>query len=485
MVAAVVQTPDSRGVAGAEAQPENQPLPRLLALGPQGLDLEEPFKDAAALWQALPDHTAGLRAAQGFRVLGGCKGPTAQRLVDLEAMQPELRARDPVFSSNMSTEEAKDLGRKRGVIQRYVPNPLLIFGYKFDLRIYVVVLSFDPLKVYLNDEGLVRLATEKYSASPDTLDKQTMHLTNYSVNKVSPAFVQNRDGRDMADSVIDRKQQPTVEGPGASKWSLSELRAHFARQGLDYKLMLERVKDLIIKTLIAVEPPIQAEWTKSFEANEEEGWAARGPAGAHRSSCFEMYGFDVLVDQELKPWLLEVNICPSLSSGSPLDKRIKTKLVADTLTLVGIRPPRNLWPIFSRSRTRIGAKRPAAQSVDDKDYGGACALLSVVGMEQRAARLSECSTAAEALALFDENAWEMVLDAHDEDMRTGGLERIFPTADSERYVEYFTYDGGKESYCNIVLRKWYEAGGGELFRCSGPRRLLPPWVPRQVVHATT
>merc|ERR1719478_1371043 len=55
-------------------------------------------------------------------------------------------------------------------------------------------------------------------------------------------------------------------------------------------------------------------------------------------TCFEIYGFDVMLDEKLKPWLLEVNVSPSLSSSSPLDKRIKTQLVADVLTLVGFRP---------------------------------------------------------------------------------------------------------------------------------------------------
>jgi tubulin polyglutamylase TTLL4 len=59
----------------------------------------------------------------------------------------------------------------------------------------------------------------------------------------------------------------------------------------------------------------------------------------HRNNCFELYGFDVLIDETLKPWLLEVNVCPSLSSTSPLDSKIKHTLLTDTFNLIGVQPP--------------------------------------------------------------------------------------------------------------------------------------------------
>lgn len=46
------------------------------------------------------------------------------------------------------------------VVSRYISNPLLINGHKFDLRIYVVVTSFEPLKIYVYKEGLARFASE-------------------------------------------------------------------------------------------------------------------------------------------------------------------------------------------------------------------------------------------------------------------------------------------------------------------------------------
>lgn len=50
----------------------------------------------------------------------------------------------------------------------------------------------------------------------------------------------------------------------------------------------------------------------------------------------ELYGFDILVDSDLKPWLLEVNLSPSLGCDTPLDTRVKSALLADLLTLVGL-----------------------------------------------------------------------------------------------------------------------------------------------------
>jgi Tubulin-tyrosine ligase family len=67
------------------------------------------------------------------------------------------------------------------VVERYIDNPMLIDGRKFDLRVFVVVTSFRPLKVYVHREGLVRFASERYTNS--SYSDKFVHLTNYSVNK--------------------------------------------------------------------------------------------------------------------------------------------------------------------------------------------------------------------------------------------------------------------------------------------------------------
>lgn len=75
------------------------------------------------------------------------------------------------------------------VVQEYIKNPLLIDGLKFDFRVYVLVKSVCPLKVFIYREGLARFSTTKYlKPSKKNLKNMCMHLTNYAINKHSPDF---------------------------------------------------------------------------------------------------------------------------------------------------------------------------------------------------------------------------------------------------------------------------------------------------------
>lgn len=69
--------------------------------------------------------------------------------------------------------------------------PHLINNLKYDLRVYVLVTSYCPLKVYIYKDGLVRFATEKYSLDPKLIGSQYVHLTNFSINKKNAKFVKN------------------------------------------------------------------------------------------------------------------------------------------------------------------------------------------------------------------------------------------------------------------------------------------------------
>lgn len=55
-------------------------------------------------------------------------------------------------------------GQEHFIVQEYLDKPFLMEGYKFDLRIYILVTSCDPLRIFLYNDGLVRMGTEKYHA---------------------------------------------------------------------------------------------------------------------------------------------------------------------------------------------------------------------------------------------------------------------------------------------------------------------------------
>lgn len=192
------------------------------------------------------------------------------------------------------------------VVSHYIDKPLLIQGLKFDLRIYVLVTSFDPLRVYVYREGLTRFASSPYSTDKEHLQDLYRHLTNYSINKKAGNFVEN---------------QEVIADNYGHKWSLSALNKHLKCQGVDADLMWTRIMDLIIKTLLSVQPTLAQK---------------TGDSAAYAWNCFELYGFDVLVDQDLKPWLLEVNLSPSMQADSPLDWQVKSAVLSDAFNIVGI-----------------------------------------------------------------------------------------------------------------------------------------------------
>ncbi|KAF2986159.1 hypothetical protein EK904_009687 [Melospiza melodia maxima] len=142
------------------------------------------------------------------------------------------------------------------LVSRYISNPLLIDDFKFDVRLYVLVTSYDPLVVYLYEEGLARFATVRYDQASKNIKNQFMHLTNYSVNKKSGDYVSCDD--------------PEVEDYG-NKWSMSAMLRYLKQEGRDTAALMASVEDLIIKALVSAELSI-ASACKSFLS--------------HRGSCF-------------------------------------------------------------------------------------------------------------------------------------------------------------------------------------------------------
>ena len=138
-----------------------------------------------------------------------------------------------------------------------------------------------------------------------------MHLTNYAVNKTNENFKFNEDAE---------------AGDEGSKWSIQGLKDWMAANGHDFDAMWALITDLIVKTIISIQPVLAHNY-HSVLPPENNGY-----------SCFEILGLDVMMDDKLRPWLIEVNHSPSFTVDTPLDLAIKEDLISDTFELLRMDP---------------------------------------------------------------------------------------------------------------------------------------------------
>ena len=221
-------------------------------------------------------------------------------------------------------KKSKNLSIPQFLISRYIDKPHLINKKKYDLRIYVLVVSFSPLRIYLYNNGLVRFATEDYKKGD--YNNVYIHLTNYSINKNNMKYKPNQDIINFSKSEIEEDGENIEENEiddDSSKWSLVEYRYFFQKLGNE-KIMEKiwnQIEEIVIKTLLTV----SEDYYKEISVNKI-------------NSLFELYGFDIMIDENFKAWLIEVNVNPSLHCTSPLDLNIKTDLITDIFNIIGIVP---------------------------------------------------------------------------------------------------------------------------------------------------
>ena len=194
------------------------------------------------------------------------------------------------------------------IITKYIGNPHLINKLKYDFRLYVLVTGLSPLKIYLYKEGMVRFTTEEYSLDLNKIDELYIHLTNVHINKKNKKIY---------------KKAQDVDTDEGSKWSLQVYENYCKKNGIDYEKIRQQMADISIKSILAV---------RDLFLNEIE------ENGTKDRNHFKLFGYDFLVDENLKVHLIEINGRPSLIMGDINDLKLKPQLVADALNLVGISP---------------------------------------------------------------------------------------------------------------------------------------------------
>ncbi|XP_050165358.1 tubulin polyglutamylase TTLL13-like isoform X2 [Myiozetetes cayanensis] len=269
---------------------------------------------------------------------------------------------------------------ERMICQQYISEPFLIDGFKFDMRIYVLVTSCDPLRVFLYKEGLARFATMRYiNRSSRNLGDICMHLTNYAINKHNENFVQD-------DTM-------------GSKRKLSTLNAWMAEHSYDTTKLWADIDDIVIKTLISAHPVVKHHYQSCF------------PNHAAGCACFEILGFDILLDRRLKPWLLEVNHSPSFYTDSQLDREVKDALLCDTFNLINVHAC-DRRKVLEEDKRRVKERLLQANQTQT--------------LRESRRREQESSQAA----------WLAQAETY-ENEHLGGFRRIYPAPGTEKYEPFF------------------------------------------------
>ena len=181
------------------------------------------------------------------------------------------------------------------------------------------------------------------------------------------------------------------------RWTLSALLRHLRNQGCNTEQLMLNIEDIIIKAILACTQPIVSA-CRMFVP--------------HIANCFELFGFDVLIDDTLKPWLIEVNLSPSLGCDTPLDTKVKASLLTDLLTLVGIPA---ISQLMKASYDNKGCK---IRSLSSSRRVNSADILNLQGTKKSqitALSVEEVRIFKAARRQFD---------------RRGGFVRIFPTVDS-------------------------------------------------------
>jgi hypothetical protein len=162
-----------------------------------------------------------------------------------------------------------------------------------------------------NDDKTGKKTNEAFSC--ERQDKPTAHATTASL----------RDLRAHLTNVALNKTDEKYNDKNAQKFDLRALRlslnGRFGEDAVD--TLFRDIQNVVVKSVLACAPKFR-----------KTSFAAGGDYLVE--NCFETYGFDVLIDDGLKPWLVEVNAAPSFVADTPSDAALKKKVVSDVLDVL-------------------------------------------------------------------------------------------------------------------------------------------------------
>jgi tubulin polyglutamylase TTLL1/tubulin monoglycylase TTLL3/8 len=194
----------------------------------------------------------------------------------------------------MRTLAAASEGQLRTfILQKYIENPLLINKRKFDIRLYTLVTAVNGvIQAYFYSEGYLRTSSKEFSLKD--ISNKLIHLTNDAVQKYSEDYGKYEQGNKLSYSDFQRYLD------------LIHREAHINFQSEILPKLREIVRDTVQAVYLKLDP-------------------------RRRMHTFEVFGYDFMLDEDLRPWLIEVNTNPCLEVSSPLLARLIPNMLDNAL----------------------------------------------------------------------------------------------------------------------------------------------------------
>ena len=189
-------------------------------------------------------------------------------------------------------------------------NPFLIKNKKFDLRVYVLITGMNPLKIYFYRDGYLKIPLKNFTLDYEYINDNCVHITTSDVNLIC------YQGKEY-------KYDINIYDEKSNFWSFLLFEQYCNKNGINYLDIINQMKDIVIKTFIS----LNSEFIKLIE---EKNLKDR--------NLFQLYGLDLMIDDNYKVYLLELNRNPTMRGGHAVADYIYENIIADTLNIIGVVP---------------------------------------------------------------------------------------------------------------------------------------------------
>jgi tubulin monoglycylase TTLL15 len=305
-------------------------------------------------------------------------------------------------------------------IQEFIQNPFLVDGHKFDIGVYTIITSINPLRAYIYyGDVLFRYCPQKYYPfDPENVDKYVVgddYLPTWEVPSLSRYY--NALGYGMKESFD----------------------AYVRTQGKDPQIIWNQVEDAIRTAILTKEPLIKS----SFQHYK------------NRQNFYEMARFDLIIDADLKVHLIEANMSPNLSSAHfKQNQLLYEQVIYHTMNLVGI------GSYLQRESFRKFSNDVEAALSSDKNVMINGHICSQAPCAESCSPV-DCLLCKPCLSRFEISELHR---AYREHMNRGDTKRIFPIPIDDPSIPLDENYLKTLSPMNELMTKWYYA------KCQNDRR---------------